>query len=69
MTQPADLARFEHLGRTAYRTDQPAAPALNADIQTAIADMPVGTGAATIMKAFTRGYEAERAVELARLGF
>jgi hypothetical protein len=60
---------FETTGRQAYINDEPAAPALNAHVQAAIADLPVAGGAADIMRAFTRGYEAEREAELTRLGF
>ena len=58
---------FETLGRQAYINDAPAAPALNAQVQAAIAGLPVGGGAADIMRAFSRGYEAEREIELARI--
>jgi hypothetical protein len=60
---------FEALGRQAYLNDEHGAPALNAAVQAAIADLPVGGDAAEIMRAFTRGYEAEREAELTRLGF
>jgi hypothetical protein len=58
---------FESIGRQAYRNGESAAPALNARVQAAIADLPVGAGAANIMRVFTRGYEAERAAECARI--
>jgi hypothetical protein len=60
---------FEALGRQAYINDEHGAPALNAAVQAAIADLPVGGGAAEIMRAFSHGYEAERQAELTRLGF
>jgi hypothetical protein len=64
-TVPAEVfASMEAAGRAAYDADAPAAPAASAAVLAAIDDMPVGTGAADIMGAFSRGYDA-RASEVA----
>jgi hypothetical protein len=61
------MTDLEAAGRLAYRNNRPAAPALDATVIAAIGDRPVGTGAVEIMQAFTRGYEAERDAECARI--
>jgi hypothetical protein len=44
------------LGRSAYHAGSPISPALNSEIQAAVADLPVGGGAAEIMRAFVDGW-------------
>lgn len=65
----ADLVHFENLGRQAHRNGKMNAPALNPEVMVAIDGMPVGGGAAEIMKAYSRGYEAAIEDELRALGF
>lgn len=65
VTTAADL---EAAGRRAYLNNEPAAPALNAEVMAAVGDGPVGEPrTVAVMRAFTRGYEAERQAELDRL--
>lgn len=54
---------FYHRGWHARDNQQPAPPILDPAVQAAIAPYHVGEGAATIMRAWTRGY-ADRAQEL-----
>lgn len=65
----ADLAHFENLGRQAHANGEMSAPALNAEVMAATDGLPVGGGAAQIMKAFSRGYDAAIQDELTALGF
>ena len=48
------------IGRRAYENGEHGAPALNRTVLAAIDRMPVGTGGAEIMAAFSRGYDAAR---------
>lgn len=47
---------FKEVGRQAYLNGESAAPALNPAIIEAISDLPVGGGAAEIMRAFQVGW-------------
>jgi len=52
---------FRELGRQAFVAGQPSAPALNAEVRAAIDGMPVGTGAANIMRKFSAGWHEANA--------
>ena len=49
---------FKEVGRQAFANGEPAAPMLNPQVREAIADLPVGGGAADIMRAFSEGWHA-----------
>lgn len=44
------------IGRNAYLAGESSAPALNPEIVEAISALPIGGGAAKIMKAFVKGW-------------
>lgn len=52
------LTRAEELGREAHTEGYPAAPGVHRQILDMVRDWPVGTGAAQVFEAFTRGYAA-----------
>jgi hypothetical protein len=52
------LTRAEELGREAHTEGYPAAPGVHPQILDMVRDWPVGTGAARVFEAFTRGYAA-----------
>jgi hypothetical protein len=51
-----DVDTAKALGRSAFHAGEHSAPALNPDIMAAIAGLPVGGGAANIMRAFSAGW-------------
>jgi hypothetical protein len=68
-----DLNAIETLGRQAYANGESAAPICNPTVHAIVSasDEKVGSDGPGIqaMRAFARGYEAEREAELKRLGF
>jgi hypothetical protein len=48
---------WKEVGRRAFHAGEMAAPALNRQVMDAIAGMPVGGGAADIMRAFSAGWD------------
>lgn len=60
ITHPAPTRiDWEAVGRQAFHDGQHRAPALNETVLAHIAGLPVGGGAADIMRAFTRGWDAK----------
>lgn len=52
------VADFERIGAEAFANGEMGAPALNAEVQAALAGVPVGGGGYEIMAAFSRGWNA-----------
>jgi hypothetical protein len=49
---------WEAVGREAFENGEANVPTVNAEVRAAIADLPVGRGAADIFRAFSAGWDA-----------
>lgn len=62
------MVKFYEAGKAAYANGDMRAPILNADVQQALIDLPVGDPRVLdIMQAFTNGFDAAAEVELSEI--